>query len=267
MTVAALLSDPVPRQRLLSAVRGKASVRFCESQGEVRSIIEGGEATVGVVDVKDRYGDVTLNLVRGLRDDFPTVPLLLYLRMSASSSRFLLEFARAGVNDIILHDIDDVSGSIASALQTASLHCSTRQLVEELRPLVPSNVVPLLSYCIQNGRSSLTVESVASALNVHRKTLVARMSGAGLPTPSALIAWCRLLACGRALEDKGRTIEQIALMHDFPSGASLSNMVKRYTGLRTTEVRERGGLSCVLRAFKRELTETDARDAECSRAS
>ncbi len=267
MTVAALLWDPLPRQRLATAVRGEARVRFCESQAEVRSVIERGEATVCVVDVKDQNGDVTLHLVRTLRDDFPTVPVLLYLRMSPSSSRYLLDFARAGVNDIILHDIDDVRGSISTALRSAAQHCSTHQIVEELRPLVPTNVLPLLSYCIHNGGSSLTVESVASALNVHRKTLVSRLSGAGLPTPSAVIGWCRLLVCGRALEDKGRTIEQVALMHNFPSGSSLSNMVKRYTGLRTAEVRERGGLSCVLGAFKRELTEQDAGNVACSRAS
>lgn len=267
MTVAALLWDPLPRQRLLAAVAGKASVRFCDSQSDLKAAIESGDCSVGVVDVKDRNGDVTLNLVRSLRDDFPTVPVLLYLRMSASSSRYLLDFARAGVNDIILHDVDDVRGSIASALDAAAQHCSTHQLVEELRPLVPQNVLPLLSYCIQNGRASLTVNDVASALNVHRKTLVSRLSGAGLPTPSAVIGWCRLLVCGRALEDKGRTIEQVALMHNFPSGSSLSNMVKRYTGLRTSEVRDRGGLSCLLGAFKRELAVTEGGEISRSRAS
>jgi hypothetical protein len=53
-------------------------------------------------------------------------------------------------------------------------------------------------------------------------------------------------------------VEQVALLLDFPSGTSLRNMMKRYTGLRSREVRENGGVQCVLHAFKRELAATTA---------
>ena len=33
----------------------------------------------------------------------------------------------------------------------------------------------------------------------------------------------------------------------------MRNMVKRYTGLRPAEVRENGGMRCILYAFKREI--------------
>jgi len=62
----------------------------------------------------------------------------------------------------------------------------------------------------------------------------------------------------RLLEDPGRTIEQVALKLDFASGTALRNMFKRYTGLRTTEVRENGGARCLLHAFKRELASVSA---------
>ena len=62
----------------------------------------------------------------------------------------------------------------------------------------------------------------------------------------------------RLLEDPGRTIEQVALKLDFASGTALRNMFKRYTGLRTTEVRENGGVRCLLHAFKRELAAVSA---------
>ena len=62
----------------------------------------------------------------------------------------------------------------------------------------------------------------------------------------------------RLLDDPGRTIEQVALKLDFPSGAALRNMFKRYTGLRTTEVRENGGVRCLVHTFKRELAAVSA---------
>lgn len=61
------------------------------------------------------------------------------------------------------------------------------------------------------------------------------------------------MIAARLLDDPGRTVEQVALMLDFPSGTALRNMFKRYTGLRTSEVRQNGGVRCVLHAFKKEL--------------
>ena len=100
---------------------------------------------------------------------------------------------------------------------------------------------------------------MADALNVHRKTLVARLSGANLPTPSALISWCRILVAARLLEDPGRSVEQVALLLEFPSGTSMRNMMKRYTGLRPGEIRENGGVRCVLHAFKQAMLGVDQR--------
>ncbi len=102
------------------------------------------------------------------------------------------------------------------------------------------------------------MEDVANALGVHRKTLVDRLKAAQLPSPRAIIGWCRLLVAARVLDDPGRTVEQVALMLDFPSGTALRNMCKRYTGLRTGEVRQNGGVRCLMHAFKRELAAVGA---------
>ncbi len=95
-------------------------------------------------------------------------------------------------------------------------------------------------------------------MGVHRKTLVDRLKAARMPSPRAMIGWCRLLIAARMLDDPGRTVEQVALKLDFPSGAALRNMFKRYTGLRTTEVRENGGVRCLIHAFKHELAAVSA---------
>ncbi|MGQ0648325.1 MAG: helix-turn-helix domain-containing protein [Gemmatimonadaceae bacterium] len=221
--------------------------------------MQNGLADVVVLDMRDTLGESTLPAVRRIREDFPSVPVVLYTAISPSISRDMLEFARAGVNDLVLRGVDDVKVTLRASLTSAADHCSARAIAAEVESLVPPNVAAMIRYCLENGRRALTVEDVAAALNVHRKTLVDRLNSAGLPTPSAIIAWCRLLVSARLLEDPGRSVEQVALLLDFPSGTSMRNMVKRYTGLRTGEVRENGGLRCVLHAFKRELSPTPDR--------
>ncbi len=254
MIVAALVWEQTARARLLDALRNQASVRFCERQEELLALVEHGLASVVVLDMRDLAGASTLPAVRRVKDEYPSIPVVLYCALAPTTSRDVLEFARAGVNDLVLRGVDDLRTTLRSAVQSALDHCSARGVLEELEALVPQGVVPILRYCLENGRRDLTVEEVASALGVHRKTLVDRLNAAGLPSPSSIIAWSRLLVAARMLEDPGRSVEQVALLLDFPSGTSLRNMMKRYTGLRSGEVRENGGVRCVLHAFKHELS-------------
>lgn len=253
MTVAALVWEPTARARLQEALRGHAALRFCERQEELVALAANDLASVIVLDIRDRDNVSTLAIVRRIRDGYPSVPVVLYCALGPASSHDVLEFARAGVNDLVFRDVDDLRQPLRSAISAAQDHCSAKAILQELEPTIPPSVVPIMRYCLENARRGLTVAQVAEAMAVHRKTLVDRLSAVGFPSPSAMIAWCRLMVAARLLEDPARSIEQVALVLDFPSGTSMRNMVKRYTGLRPAEVRENGGMRCVLHAFKRQV--------------
>jgi transcriptional regulator GlxA family with amidase domain len=99
------------------------------------------------------------------------------------------------------------------------------------------------------------VRGAADALGLDRRTLVRRLERAGLPPPRRIAGWCRVIVAARLLDDPIYTLEQAALRLDFPSGTALRNMLIRYTGLAPREIRENGGVRCVLHLFKRELGE------------
>ena len=258
MIVAALVRDPISRARLTDALRSEASIRFCDRLTEVLALVEAGLANLVVVDHRDYDGAPTLPTVRRLRDEFPSVPIVMYLPMSAVVSGAVLEYAKAGVSQLVFQGIDDLKASLRSAVNAALDQVSAVALGADLEPLIPATIVPFLRYCLEHARRDITVEEVAAAMGVHRKTLVDRLKAARLPSPRAMIGWCRLLIAARMLDDPGRTVEQVALRLDFPSGAALRNMFKRYTGLRTTEVRQNGGARCLVYAFKRELAAVSA---------
>ena len=263
MIVAVLVRELAARARIQDALRGYAAVRTCDQQDEMLALVSEGLAGVVVVDVRDRTGAPTIAMVRTIREGFPSVPVVAYCALTPDSSREILDLARAGVNDLILRGVDDVGVALRSVITTAQEHCGAKHVLEAIAPLVPPSVVPFLRYSLEHARQTVTVADVAAALGVHRKTLVDRLATAGLPTPSAMIGWCRLTLAAQMLEDPGRSVEQIALLLDFSSGASLRNMLKRYTGLSPREVRENGGLRCVLHVLRQVLT-PPARSAAAS---
>jgi AraC-like DNA-binding protein len=256
--VAALVRDPVSRARLTDALKNEATVRYCARFSEVVAMVDEGLTNLIVVDHRDYDGAPTLPNVRRLRYEYPSVPIVMYLPMAAVVSGAVMEYAKAGVSQLVFQGVDDLKASLRSAMDAAIDQMSAVTLTAELEPFVPPTVLPFLRYCLEHARRDITVEEVATAMGVHRKTLVDRLKAARLPSPRAMIGWCRLLIAARVLDDPGRTVEHVALKLDFPSGAALRNMFKRYTGLRTTEVRQNGGVHCLAHAFKRELAAVSA---------
>jgi AraC-like DNA-binding protein/tetratricopeptide (TPR) repeat protein len=205
---------------------------------------------VVIVEPRDAAGTPVSPLVRELRRGYPSISVLACCALSGDTSREILDMARAGVHALLLRGIDDGRLATQAVLPSAQAICIASVAMGELSPLLPPEVQPFVHFCLENAGRSIRVEEAASALGVHRRTLVHRLAQAGLPAPSAIIGWCRLTLAARLLEDPDRRLEHIAVALDFPSASALRNMLRRYTALRPQEVRQNGGLTCVLDLFK-----------------
>jgi AraC-like DNA-binding protein len=82
-----------------------------------------------------------------------------------------------------------------------------------------------------------TVEQVARALGLHRKTLSNYCRAEGFAPPGTVLAWCLILLTTALLATPGITVERIAMQLNFPSGTALRNMLKRHTKLRPIDLR------------------------------
>ena len=266
MQVVALVRDREARARLHGALRACGLVRFCDEPDDIVPALGGGGVAAVLLELRDAQGSPTAPLVESLRARFPSVPVIAYCDHRHDSSAEILAMARAGVNELVFRGMDDVRLALATVLTSAEYQCAAALVLRELSSLVPPIVRPLVAYCLEHPGDTLAVQRAAAALGVHRKTLVNRMARAGFPSPSALMSWCRLLVAARLLEDPGRPIEQIALGLGFPSGTAYRNMLRRYTGLRPVEVRENGGLRCLLHRFRQALVSRyDAGPAHAAR--
>jgi methylphosphotriester-DNA--protein-cysteine methyltransferase len=98
-----------------------------------------------------------------------------------------------------------------------------------------------------------TVPALATELGVHRKTLFNWCERAEFLPPAELLAWVRLALVAYHLESTGCTVEKIAIELAYPSDTTLRNTIKRYTGLRASEIRKNGGITRVIDALQHRL--------------
>lgn len=220
--------------------------------------------SVGAVLVEpyDAAGATTDSLIRVIRQDYPSLPVLVYCDLTAEHMRVVPVLVRAGADALVLRGIDDMRSAFRRALLKSTSARAAAEALTALSAIVPKTAEPLLAYCLTQSDHPLTVDQVARDLGVHRKTLCNRAVAAGLPTPSSLISWCRLLHAAKLLDDSSRSVERTALILGFGSGTALRNMLRRYTGLRPRELRRCGGHSAVLDLLRNRLTQGIARRLE-----
>jgi AraC-like DNA-binding protein len=261
--VVALVLARERQARLRAGLRDRAPVRFVERCREVPPAVAEGEVAATLLELRDADGTPTPPTIRQLRTSFPRMPVIAMAPAATAVGHELVAAVQAGANGLILQGIEDAGVALLDAIDHADDECTARLVLAELGLALPEPARPVLEYVLAQARRPLSVDEVADALGMTRRTLARRLARTGVPTPLALINWCRLLVAARAMEDRGRTLEQVALQLDFPGAAALRNMLARYTGLKPRDVREGGGLRRVLAAF-RDALEGDRRRTSAS---
>ena len=253
LTVVALIVGLRCRARITGALAGRADVRFCEFRGELLHLAAAAHASAVIAEPRDRAGDDVSPAIATIRTGLPSVPVIAYIADGHATSGDILAMARAGVHDLVRSGFDDVGYALSAALASATAACVTDSVRVELEQLVPTDAWPFVSYCLTRSGMPISVAEAADSLGLDRRTLVRRLERAGLPPPRRIAGWCRVIAAVRLLDEPIYTLEQAALRLDFPSGTALRNMLIRYTGLRPREIRENGGVHCVVHLFRREI--------------
>jgi len=251
--VAALVLDPGHRLVLRRGLRGVADVHFCERIEGLRALVRRSWVHLVITVPTDKAGRQTAATVAEIRQGFPSLPVIAYCALTAEDTHSLIALVRAGADDVIVRDFDDVGSVASQVIARAAASRVGERAFAELSPFVSASVRPILAYCLSNPTGATAVDDIAHALGIARRTLVSRLASAGLPGPAALITWSRLLVVAHLLEDPARSVDQVAAAVGFPSSTALRVTCKRYTGVRPLDLRSRGGHRYVIDLIRAEI--------------
>lgn len=232
-TANARLRDVLPASTVMRSAR-----TVTELDGMLRNA--GDRLRMVIVSPRDDQDAPLAPLVRELRLRRPRVAIVGYCRASHEHSQDIIALAAAGIHEIVFLDVTDWGNVLAQTFSRAAQSCGASQAFERLASAVPEPLRPLIEYCLYFPHLATSVPRVATALGVHRKTLVNYTSRHGVPAPSILITWCRLIIAAHLLETRGGAVERVALALEYPSATALRNTLRRYSGRRPGDLRSRG---------------------------
>ena len=252
-----VLACGLPRHQqafLLDGLRRQGHCRFVDTFDELdRAMAEAERCDAVVVAPQDARGRSATGIVERLAREWRGTGVVVFFPSRGGSGGSPREFALAGAHQLVFEGVDNTAATLAQAVADARRECTADVVFAALQPLVPPSLHAMVHAVVSRPHEVTTVTRLASALAVHRKTLVNHCARVGFLPPAALIAWCRLAVVGYLLERTGATVEHIALGLEYPSHTALRNLVKRYTRLRATDIRQHGGLAVVVEAFTRRV--------------
>lgn len=246
----ALILERSAQARITDAMRSRAVTRFCSRSDDIRAAVSAGGADLVVVECTDRDGCSTAPVIEQVLGGYPRLPVVVYAIPGRTPSADILGMARLGVHGLVMHGFDDTGVALRAALDAALESCAGTRVLAAMANSIPPLVAPFVRFCLDRAAHDPSVADAAAFLGVHRKTLVYRLRQADLPSPSAMIGWCRLFVAAHLLESPAVSVAGVALRRGFPSPSAFRGMLRRYSGLSPQELRGRGGLPHLLQVFQ-----------------
>jgi AraC-like DNA-binding protein len=241
--VVTLLPQPERQRRLELAVAGHHTVVSCRDWGALCETCQRQPVSLAVFDLY--AGDrPALDSLRQLRRLFPRLITVVYIEGTSARLRDVFDAGRAGIDGLVLADVDDAPHALAAILERAAARSAAAQLRGRLDRcrLVVRDAIMLT---VTRAHERLTPQRLAAAVSSGRRTLTAYLAEDGFPPPRQLITWGQLLIAAQLLEDPARSADTVAAALDFPSASAFRNTCRRYLGLTPSELRERGPLFVV----------------------
>jgi AraC-like DNA-binding protein len=251
-TIYLLAPNPRTRLRLLKALSEVGDVRCCDCAETLIDLVAGSRRGVVVADAGNPCIVTPATLAEIVRAN-PLLPVLAYCQPQPSQCSALLALGRAGVREVILAGVDDPKVVVRQCLQRDCVPIGVDLVIGRVIPIVPPAARRLMTYAISHSAETLTVDAIASAVSLPRRTLAYRLERASLPSPRALMTWAKLLVAIHLLEDARNTAERVGLALDFPSTGAFRNVVKRYAQRSVVSLRGPGGFAIALSAFRQAL--------------
>lgn len=187
--------------------------------------------------------------LRSIRRHSSYAPIAAYIELSPSSAHDIVELAKAGLDHVIIKHVEDLVARVQQLRKGTIFQHLGNMVVSQLQTSPVPFFEELMLCCFRHGRQPCSVDALAAELGIPRRTLAKRLSDAGVPPASELLAWTRLIRAAACLQTPDCSVEAVGFGLGFGSGAGLRNMLLRYTGMYCKEIRAPMGLSKLVLLF------------------
>ena len=231
MDVVALL----PRQLLahlkivLGSQHSLVAVRGWE---ELRTAVHARVTDVVVVDpLVD--GTARTEAIVEVHRQYPSLPIVVYTSLSATSTRAIMQLGRSGIEHVVLNRFDDERRRFLELLERVPGQALSDQMLRLLAPelaKLPTTVVRAIEQLFRSPGRFRNAQDLSAAAGTILRTMYRQLEMAGIHSPRLLVAAARLVRVYALLRDPGRQIKEVAGKAGYHSQYQLTQHMRALTG-------------------------------------
>jgi transcriptional regulator GlxA family with amidase domain len=225
----------LPRQLLshLTIVLGSQhSVSASGGWDDLRVAVLQRVADVLVVDpVVD--GNARVDVIQEIHRQFPSLPIVIYTTLTASSMRAIMQLGRMGIEHVVLNRFDDERRRFLELLERVPAQTLSDQMLRSLGPelsKLPVTMVRAVEQLFRSPGRFRNAQDLSSGAGTILRTLYRQLEIAGIHSPRLLVASARLLRAYALLRDPGRQIKEVAVKVGYHSQYQLTQHMRALTG-------------------------------------
>ena len=177
--------------------------------------------------------------VLGFLSRHPSVPVVTYVMLTPASLRAVVELARHGLQQVVLHRFDDAPARFRELLSPPG-DTLTEELLTALAPSL-RRLPPALEGAVKRmfRRPELvwTAQDLAAAAGMPRRTLYRQLEAAGFASPRRLVQAARLLRAYVYLRDPGNLVEDVVVKLRYGSSHVFVRHTREACGLTPSVLR------------------------------
>jgi AraC-like DNA-binding protein len=241
MIVAACV-EPQKLSRLRGAVGEAHRLHVALDWEHADSIIRRQPVDVLVVDPHFGSSEPKTDGILALREQYRSVPCVVYSILAAQTLRPLIELGRDGMEQVVLYGVDDDPRHLRRVLERQPGVALAEKLLSRLRPRfrsLPADVTRAIEQVIHTPAAFQGVPDLAAAAHVSRRTIYRECERAALASPREVIAGARVLRAYAFLRESDYSIEDVAEHLRFSSPHHLTKTMRWACGMTTARARDR----------------------------
>jgi AraC-like DNA-binding protein len=225
----------LPRQlltHLTIVVGSQHSVSAAGSWDDLRAAVQQRVPDVLIVDPMVD-GTPRIDVILEVQGQFPSLPIVIYTTLSATSMKPIVELGRKGIEHLVLNRFDDERKRFLELLERAPAQNLSDRMLRALAPelsKLPMTMVRAVEQLYRTPGRFRTAQDLAAAAGTLLRTVYRQLEMAGIHSPRLLVASARLLRAYSLLRDPGRHIKEVAAKVGYHSHYQFVQHMRALTG-------------------------------------
>jgi AraC-like DNA-binding protein len=178
-------------------------------------------------------GNPRTDVILEIHRQFPSLPIVIYTALNASSMRAILALGRAGIEHVVLNRFDDERRRFLELLERVPAQALSDRMLRLLAPelaKLPVTMVRAIEQMFRSPARFRNTQDLSAAAGTILRTLYRQLDMAGIHSPRLLVAAARLLRVYALLRDPGRQIKEVAAKVGYHSQYQLTQHMRALTG-------------------------------------